>query len=113
MARLLEDNAHLIHETLSHDLLSEFSLLSKREALKQIHFPDSNDKLNRAIFRIKFEELFFIQLRLIRQKLVNQHKFKGFVFEKIGPLFNEFYEKVLPFELTGAQKEFSKKFAGT
>jgi len=99
----------LIPETISGDVTSEFNLLPKKEALQQIHFPESNNQLSKAIFRIKFEELFFIQLRLLRQKLLNQHRFKGFIFEKIGPLFNEFYEKTLPFELTNAQKRVLKE----
>lgn len=105
----LDQVGHAIHETISKDVIDELKLMPKKDAIRQLHFPESSDGLQRATFRIKFEELFYIQLRLIRQKLVNQFNYKGFVFEKIGPLFNEFYEKQLPFELTGAQKRVLKE----
>jgi len=107
--KILEVAGQFITESISEKVRSEFNLLSKREAIQQIHFPDSSDKLSKAIFRIKFEELFFIQLKLLRQKLINNYKFKGFIFKNIGPLFNEFYEKTLPFELTNAQKRVLKE----
>lgn len=96
-------------ETLSDDLIKEKKLLSKNQAMFQVHFPESQELLAASRRRLKFEELFFIQLQL---KLKNhQHKvnYKGFVFEEVGQLFLEFYKKVLPFELTGAQKRVIKE----
>lgn len=107
--RALEQALHSIQENLSNDIIQNLKLISKQQSIQQIHFPDSNDLLSKAVFRIKFEELFFIQLKLIRQKLLNQHSYKGFLFENIGPKFNEFYERILPFELTGAQKKVLKE----
>ena len=107
--KVLEQGIFSLQETLSEQVLSDLKLMSKKEALSNLHFPKSNDALTKATFRIKFEELFFIQLRLIRQKLIHQNKYKGFVFEKIGPRFNEFYKEVLPFELTSAQKKVLKE----
>lgn len=98
-----------IEENLSQELLSDFKLLSKWEALKQIHFPDSNLLLQKAEYRLKFEELFFVQLKLLRLHHVNVKTVKGPIFNKVGTIFNEFYNKYLPFELTGAQKRVVKE----
>ena len=92
-------------ETLSDKLLNENDLIAKNEAMFNIHFPQSQELLTKAEFRLKFEELFFIQLQLIVKKLSRQHKNKGFVFEKVGEHFYEFYNQFLPFELTTAQKK--------
>lgn len=109
VSKALEQAGSTISESISAEVLSDYKLMGKKESVRMVHFPVNQEELSRAIFRIKFEELFFIQLRLIRQKLLNQQKFRGFVFEKIGPLFNEFYEKILPFELTNAQKRVLKE----
>jgi ATP-dependent DNA helicase RecG len=92
-----------IRETLPTDLISRLRLLEKKESLNAIHFPQSHEQLAAAQHRLKFEELFYIQLRLIKMKLVRQEKFKGFVFNDTG-LLTKFYKDHLPFTLTEAQK---------
>ena len=96
-------------ETLSPAILDELRLVSKTEAMFNIHFPKDIKLLSRAQFRLKFEELFYIQLQLISKKLIRKQKIKGYPFEKVGKLFNSFYKDYLPFELTAAQKKVIKE----
>lgn len=96
-------------ETLSERILKEYDLISKDEAMFNVHFPQSQELLSKARHRLKFEELFFIQMQLLVKHLSNKRKHKGFVFKKIGPRFNEFYSEHLPFELTNAQKKVLKE----
>ncbi len=96
-------------ETLSPALLQELKLISKSEALFNIHFPKSQEYLAKAQFRLKFEELFYIQLQLLLKKMLRKQKIKGFTFDKVGELFNDFYKSHLPFELTNAQKRVIKE----
>ena len=96
-------------ETLSKNLLEEQKLISKSDALFNIHFPTSQSLLSRAQFRLKFEELFYIQLQLILKNLIHKSKIKGFPFETIGSYFNTFFDAHLPFELTNAQKRVIKE----
>lgn len=96
-------------ETLSEEIIANHSLISKSEALFNIHFPKSQELLTKAQFRLKFEELFFIQLQLIRKKLIRKSKIKGYSFKKVGDYFNAFYKNNLPFELTNAQKRVLKE----
>ncbi len=96
-------------ETLSKKLLENLNLISKSEALFNIHFPQNIKMLSKAEFRLKFEELFYIQLQLILKNLIHKSKIKGFTFEKVGVLFNSFYKEHLPFELTNAQKRVLKE----
>lgn len=105
----LQLNSQNITETLTHTVIQDFNLLSKLEALNQIHFPDSKVLLEKARFRLKFEELFYVQLRLLRSNLVRHQNVQGFVFNKVGDVFNDFYNKYLPFELTNAQKRVVKE----
>lgn len=98
-----------IVETLSDDIIDQYKLISREEALSQIHFPKSWDLLKKAQIRLKFEELFYMQLALIKQKLISQRKMKGFIFGEVGAHFNTFYNHHLPFELTGAQKRVVKE----
>lgn len=98
-----------IPETLSRAVIERFQLLSKEEALKQIHFPRNPEMLKKAEFRLKFEELFFIQLKLLKQKGTREKTYRGFIFSKVGDYFNNFYSKHLPFELTNAQKRVVKE----
>jgi ATP-dependent DNA helicase RecG len=98
-----------IPETLSSDLMLSANLISLPEALLNVHMPKDQVLLNRAIFRLKFEELFFIQLFLCRQNLVNKKEYQGFVFQKVGEAFNDFYKHYLPFPLTNAQKRVIKE----
>ncbi len=96
-------------ETLSPTILDELRLISKTEAMFNIHFPKDLKLLSRAQFRLKFEELFYIQLQLISKKLIRKQKIKGYPFEKVDKLFNSFYKDYLPFELTAAQKKVIKE----
>lgn len=96
-------------ETLSEKLIHEQGLISKNEAMFNIHFPQSQELLIKARHRLKFEELFFIQLQLVVKNLTNKAKNKGFVFDQIGQYFNDFYKDHLPFELTNAQKKVLKE----
>ena len=96
-------------ESLSEPLLNQYKMISKNEALLNIHFPKNQNLLAKAQFRLKFEELFFIQLQLIYKNLVHKVKIKGFVFEAVGANFNTFYSNHLPFDLTRAQKRVIKE----
>ncbi len=91
-------------ETLSDEIIQKQHLISKNDALFQVHFPESQDLLLKAQKRLKFEELFFVQLQLLRNNLIRKTKIKGYVFEKVGDFFNDFYKNYLPFSLTDAQK---------
>lgn len=98
-----------IPETLSNAIIERFQMLSREEAVKQIHFPQNPEMLKKAEFRLKFEELFFIQLKLLKQKGLREKTFRGFVFSKVGDYFNNFYNNYLPFQLTNAQKRVIKE----
>lgn len=98
-----------IQESLSTELIVSQGLIGKKEALLNIHFPTSPKMLEKAQYRLKFEELFFIQLQLVRKKLIRKNKIRGYVFEKVGAVFNEFYSQYLPFDLTNAQKVVLKE----
>ena len=104
VASLMETALPLVRETLSGEILRSEGLMSRREALRAIHFPKNTDELARARYRMKFEEFFFMQLALLRRKIVRQGKLTGYVFDKVGERFNTFYNHHMPFELTGAQK---------
>tara|TARA_B110000902_G_scaffold182611_1_gene206806 strand:+ start:272 stop:2368 length:2097 start_codon:yes stop_codon:yes gene_type:complete len=106
---LLEQFYNGIEETLSKEIIDAFKLISKRDALLNAHFPKSQENLAKAQNRLKFEELFFIQLQLLRKKLINKTKIKGFIFENVGENFNTFYKNQLPFNLTNAQKRVLKE----
>ncbi len=92
-------------ETLSDDVISSHHLMSKREAYSAIHFPAGIKQHKQAELRLKFEELFFLQLRLLYAKQQRTEKQKGFLFSAVGEQFNEFYHNHLPFPLTNAQKK--------
>ncbi len=96
-------------ETLSKDICEKLALYSKDEAMFSIHFPRSQADLSKAQFRLKFEELFYIQIQLLRKKLLHKTKIKGFKLDKIGNYFNDFYTNNLPFTLTNAQKRVIKE----
>ncbi len=91
-------------ETLPGKLTKGLGLMRLQDALIEIHFPSSPDKLRAAQYRLKFEELFYIQLSLLQQRQLKAIKYKGFIFNHIGTFFNTFYQDCIPFELTGAQK---------
>ena len=91
-------------ETLTPTLIAERHLMSRDEALRVIHYPQNARDLERARVRMKFEELFFVQLNILRYASDQRRKYRGFVFNRIGDIFNTFYKENLPFELTNAQK---------
>ena len=103
---LLKDS---MPETLTANMVEEHHLMSLDEALRNIHFPQNPDKLRRAQYRLKFEELFYVQLNILRYTKDRQRKFRGLVFGRIGEVFNTFYSQNLPFQLTGAQKRVIKE----
>jgi len=109
MQQLFIDSKGKFSESLSENLLNELKLISKSDALFNIHFPKNQDLLSRAQFRLKFEELFYIQLQLIIKNLIHKSKIKGFNFDKVGHYFNTFFKEHLPFELTNAQKRVIKE----
>ena len=96
-------------ETLSPRIVEEHHLMSLDEALRNIHFPQNPDRLRKAQYRLKFEELFYIQLNILRYTKDRQRKFRGLYFGKVGEVFNTFYSQNLPFQLTGAQKRVIKE----
>ncbi|MFD2603475.1 ATP-dependent DNA helicase RecG [Flavobacterium suzhouense] len=109
MQQLFIETQALFSEPLPAHLVNELQLIPKNAALFNIHFPKSQDLLARAQFRLKFEELFFIQLQLITKNIIRKHKIKGHAFDKVGTYFNDFYNNHLPFDLTGAQKRVLKE----
>jgi ATP-dependent DNA helicase RecG len=98
-----------MEEILPPEAIEQMKLISREEAVCQIHLPSSPEGLRKAEFRLKFEELFFIQLKLLKLKAYRKEQFKGFVFGTVGEQFNEFYNKHLPFPLTNAQKRVIKE----
>ncbi len=108
MAQLLELARERIRETLPQDILSVNRFMSKSDAIVSIHFPSSTELLNQAQRRLKFEEFFFIQLRMLKMKLIRQNKFRGRIFSDTS-LVTEFYNQHLPFALTDAQKRVIKE----
>lgn len=105
----LKENHKEIKEFLPSSILSQYALMSRSEAFLNIHAPKSVEKLNKAQFRLKFEEFFLLQLQLLRLKTGREKQFKGFVFNKVGNAFNDFYQNYLPFDLTNAQKRVIKE----
>lgn len=109
MQQLFLETKGQFSESLSPDLLKELKLISKSDALFNVHFPKSNELLGKAQFRLKFEELFYIQLQLILKNLIHKSRIKGFAFDQVGNYFNSFYQEHLAFELTSAQKRVLKE----
>ena len=106
---ILTETDGLVRETLPGELCEGLHLMGKQKALEQIHFPDSQQSLARARFRLKFEEFYYIQLALLSKKMQRKTRIKGLLFEAVGSKFNAFYNQHLPFELTGAQKRVMKE----
>lgn len=98
-----------IDETLPSHLIDRYKLMTLPEAIKQIHFPDNSALLQKSQYRLKFEELLYVQLGLLRQRSVRLSKKNGHVFSVVGDAFNRFYREKLPFELTDAQKRVIKE----
>lgn len=109
MQQLFIETQALFSETLPDSIIKELHLIPKNAALFNVHFPKSQELLAKAQFRLKFEELFFIQLQLITKNLIRKHKIKGHPFEKVGENFTNFYNHHLPFDLTNAQKRVLKE----
>ena len=101
---ILSEKFH-IPENLPHEITDSLKLLPRQEAFINVHFPSDPETLQKARARLKFEELFYIQLRLLKQKYLRIHKADGHVFTSVGDHLNTFYKQHLPFELTGAQKK--------
>lgn len=109
MQQLFLETQAKFADALPSYLLDELKLIPKNAALFNIHFPKSAEILAKARFRLKFEELFFIQLQLITKNLIRKHKIKGHPFQNVGDYFNNFYKNHLPFDLTNAQKRVLKE----
>ena len=93
-----------VEETLSDQIIVKHKLIGLHEALHFMHFPQNPEQLRKATYRLKFEELFFVQLNILRYARDRQQKYLGLRFDKVGPIFNTFYSQNLPFRLTNAQK---------
>lgn len=106
---LILKSTDVLRETLPDEIIQKLKLISKEEALINIHFPKNQQLLAKAQSRLKFEELFYIQLNILRYKVNRQQKFNGHVFSKIGKYVNDFYSQNLPFQLTMAQKRVIKE----
>ena len=109
MQTLFVEIGKSFYETLPEHIISHLRLISKADALFNIHFPQSQELLTKAQFRLKFEELFYIQLQLVQKNLLNKQRIKGFCFSKVGNYFSDFYNNHLPFALTNAQKRVIKE----
>jgi len=109
MGNLFRQMKFTLPETLPAGIVTKYKLMDLHQALQKIHFPSDPGELERARYRLKFEELFYIQLNLLRYKNKRSQKFKGFVFSSVGENFNNFYFNNLPFSLTDAQKRVMKE----
>lgn len=109
MLSMLQRNLNPYPETLPDYIVDQLHLMPYNQAIRQIHFPANPENLQKAQYRLKFEELFYLQLYLIRSFKMRQQANAGFVFSRIGDYFNTFYHHHLPFELTGAQKRVLKE----
>ena len=109
MSALLGQVNEPLPETLSQAILTEHHLMPLTDALRNIHFPASAELLRKAQYRLKFEELFYVQLNILRYAQDRQRRYRGYVFGKVGDIFNKFYSECLPFELTNAQKRVLKE----
>ena len=111
--KLQQSLASLIHnnipENICESVIQEYLLMNREKAYQQIHFPENAELLKKAEFRLKFEELFFLQLKILQQKNNRVENTQGTVFAKVGDYFNTFYKEHLPFELTNAQKRVIKE----
>jgi len=112
MQQLFMETKGQFIETLSPSIIEALQLIPKSEAMFNAHFPKSQELLAKAQFRLKFEELFYIQLQLISKNIQHKQRIKGFPFKKVGANFNEFYNDHLPFDLTAAQKRVLKEIRG-
>jgi len=109
VGNLLKQLKIRIPETLPAWLIAKYKIMDLHESLHKVHFPSNHDELEKARYRLKFEELFYIQLNLLRYKTNRNLKIKGFIFSSVGKNFNSFYHNNLPFSLTEAQKKVMKE----
>lgn len=109
MQQLFSEIKGSFTETLPVPMMQSHKLIDKNTAMLQVHFPSDHDSLQRALYRLKFEELFFIQMELLIQNRVRKTRIKGYVYSEVGAHFNDFYANHLPFTLTGAQKRVVKE----
>lgn len=101
-----------IQDTLPQEVIEAYRLMPLKETIRNLHFPESTEKLQKARERMKFEELFYLQLHILRFSRTRSRKVKGQIFARIGRYFNDFYTHCLPFELTGAQKRVLREIRG-
>lgn len=106
---LLEDNKAKFEDVLPENFRKQYRLVDRDLAVRGVHLPKTEQQVQAARFRLKFEELFFLQMELLMRKKITMQKSKGFVFGKVGDHFNSFYNHALPFDLTGAQKRVLKE----
>jgi ATP-dependent DNA helicase RecG len=106
---ILNNSLDFFKENLSKEINEKYSLISKYQAFKNIHFPTNQQLLSKAEFRLKYEEFFYLQLEFLMSNISKKSKFKGFNFSKVGNSFNEFYNSHLSFSLTNAQKKVIKE----
>lgn len=104
LTKSLVEKIGYLPETLPDFITGKLHLMSRSDALKIIHYPKDAKELEKARLRLKFEELFYVQLNIVRYASDHRRKYRGFVFNRIGDNFNGFYHNNLPFPLTGAQK---------
>ena len=104
LLNLINSSLNKIKENLNKEINEKYHLITKYQALKNIHFPESQSMLSKSEFRLKYEEFFYLQLEFLMTNVSKKSKFKGFNFSKVGKHFNSFYNSYLPFELTNAQK---------
>lgn len=109
IATVLQSITEPLIETLPQWMLSKYHLMSLTEAIRTMHFPTNAEDLRKAQYRLKFEELFYVQLAILRYAKDRQMRYRGYIFSKVGDFFNTFYSHRLPFELTGAQKRVLKE----
>ena len=109
MRQLLQETHQLLNDSLPEDLRQHLGLIPMKEAMIAIHFPRDTDILNKARFRLKFEELFYIQMQLLIKNIARKGKIKGYPFTEVGEYFHTFYNQHLPFPLTNAQKRVIKE----
>ncbi|MEK9566390.1 MAG: ATP-dependent DNA helicase RecG, partial [Flavobacteriaceae bacterium] len=109
VVQLLHTQSQAFSETLPQSIVERYKLISKNEALRQVHFPADQHQLTRAQMRLKFEELFYMQMQLVLKNVQRKQKIKGHPFETVGTYFNTFFTHHLPFELTSAQKRVIKE----
>ncbi|MDP4798062.1 MAG: ATP-dependent DNA helicase RecG, partial [Crocinitomicaceae bacterium] len=106
---LIENIGGQIEDVLPISMKTEHRLIDRELAMRWVHDPSSELEAQQARFRLKFEELFFLQMELLVRKQITMEKSKGYLMENVGDVFNDFYKKHIPFELTGAQKRVLKE----